>query len=223
MMSRRELIGSSIGLAAFSVLPAPPAMAAIPDIVPVPDSRLAKAATALMDSGGSPEWADHCRRAYQFGALLMQKAGVHRYDRELAYLSSILHDLALTPKYPGPEEFPIRGARLAGEFLSDQGLGAADVQLVQYAIRYHLDIGITDYRPEVRIVPTGSLCDLTGAGLHLLDRRQIQAILDYAPRHEFKKEFIRSSNGERRKLPLAPSSCLGLLLQPAVLAAPFES
>ncbi|RJQ66964.1 HD domain-containing protein [Pseudonocardiaceae bacterium YIM PH 21723] len=224
MISRRNVIGSALGVAGIGVLGLPrQALAAVPDLFPVPDSRLVKAATALMESGGSPVFTNHSQRVYQFGALLLKKAGIRSFDRELAYLGCILHDLAWTPKFKGPEEFMYRGANMAGEFLSANGVGVADIKVVQTAIINHTDIGALDPRPEVQIVELGAVCDFNGVGVEFLDARQVRRILDYAPRLDCKNEAIATMDEEADKHPLGRIACKRPLFDVMWRNAPFDS
>jgi hypothetical protein len=138
--------------------------------IPIPDSRAAREATALLREYGTPLLFAHSLRVYLFGAL----RGRHRRlkpDPELLYLGAVFHDLGLTPKYRSPDHrFEVDSANAARDFLRAHGIKEQDVGVVWDAIALHTTPEIPWHkRPEVALVQGGVEVDRPGV------RRRLRA------------------------------------------------
>ena len=89
--------------------------------IKAPDSKIAREAEELARSVSNDILFNHVMRCYWFGELFARKHDV-KVDSELMFLSSVLHDLGLTPQAPGPRRFEIEGAGAARKFLVDKGV-----------------------------------------------------------------------------------------------------
>ena len=67
----------------------------LPEDWAIPDSELATNAAALVYKLSSPMLFAHVHRTYCFAAVLAARNGM-KFDRELVYVASVLHDLGLT-------------------------------------------------------------------------------------------------------------------------------
>lgn len=89
--------------------------------VGAPDSELCQRATALVAELSPSFLFNHCARSFLFADAI----GKHdrlQYDRELLYLSAMLHDLGLTDAYVGADQrFELEGADRARAFLVERG------------------------------------------------------------------------------------------------------
>ena len=80
--------------------------------VPVgaPDTELCQRATVFVAELSPPFLFNHCARSFLFADAIGKRDGLH-YDRELLYLSAMLHDLELTDSYLGADQrFELEGA-----------------------------------------------------------------------------------------------------------------
>src|ERR1700754_5111422 len=97
--------------------------------IAIPDSKIAKEATELLLEHGTEFIYNHSLRVFIFSALNGNRRGL-TYDPELLYVSSIFHDLGLTPHYSSPDKrFEVDGANAARDFLEGHGLPPATLQL----------------------------------------------------------------------------------------------
>src|SRR6202521_4602964 len=100
----------------------------------IPDGKLAREVTELVRDTESPLLFHHSTRVYFFGAL----AGIRKrlkFDRELLYVGAMFHDMGLTEKYrSATERFEVDSANAAREFLRQQGIDEAAVEIVWDAI-----------------------------------------------------------------------------------------
>ncbi|WP_435245596.1 HD domain-containing protein [Streptomyces sp. NRRL F-5630] len=177
--------------------------------VRIPDSELARAAAAFARKVSSETLFHHVMRSYVFGSLLFDRRGV-RYDRELAFLAAVLHDLGLVPAYRTPEaRFEVDGADAAQAFLREQRVPAARVAVVWDAIALHTDIGIaTRKRPEIALTAVGSGMDFSGNGLDRIPSDALEEILAAFPRAGFKQDALDTM------LSLCRTKPMSLLMHP---------
>lgn len=131
-------------------------------IPPLPDTPVARSALALVRRTESAATANHSVRSALFARLCADHQGAlpgRDYDPELLFLACVLHDIGLTEAGDRHQRFEVDGADTAAEFLTGQGLPAADVDAVWEAIALHTSPGIAERR--------GTLCALvrTGVGM----------------------------------------------------------
>jgi len=90
---------------------------AVLDHLGVPDSEMAQKATAWAASL-QPDFVQyHGLRSFAFGVALGEYHNV-RFDREMLYIASILHDISLaSPSCDGPGSFEVEAARCAHNWL----------------------------------------------------------------------------------------------------------
>ncbi|WP_437335401.1 HD domain-containing protein [Sorangium sp. So ce394] len=166
-----------------------------------PDTRLAQDATALAREVSAPYLFHHVMRSYYFGELAARQSGL-ACDRELLYLSVVLHDLGLTERFAGPERFEVDGANAARTFLAERGLPREKASLVWDAIALHTSLGIAPHKePEVAIAHLGIGIDYGGVGLEALPRGAVEEILRAYPRLEMKQDFRRALCGVVERKP----------------------
>ena len=110
--------------------------------VGAPDSELCQRATALVAELSPLFLFNHCARSFLFGDAIGKRDGL-QYDRELLYLSAILHDLGLTDAYVGGDQrFEVEGADRARAFLVEHGLPEGKADVVWDAIALNTSFGI---------------------------------------------------------------------------------
>jgi hypothetical protein len=101
-----------------------------------PDSSIARQAEELARAVSSDMLFNHVMRCYWFGELFARRDGV-KIDRELMFLSAVLHDLGLTSHASGPHRFEIEGAGAARAFLAGRDVPQGRAQAVWDNIALH--------------------------------------------------------------------------------------
>lgn len=130
--------------------------------VQMPDSALCLAATELAERVSEPFLFNHVMRACVYAECLGRQRK-ERYDRELLYVATLLHDLGLTHLAPLQQRFEVEGADLAKEFLARQGMSEAALELAWDAIALHTTAGIpTRKDPVIALCHLGTACDVRG-------------------------------------------------------------
>jgi hypothetical protein len=155
-----------------------------------PDSFLAQKAVDLAFRVSPAVVWNHVLRTFVFGALV-GKAQSLRYDEELFFLASVLHDLGLTAEFRGAERFEVVGADAADAFLKDQGVDPERREIIWDAIAFHTSVGIASRkRPEIALVHIGAGVDVIGLELDRLPPAVVAETIEAFPRHDFKRTFF---------------------------------
>ncbi len=195
-----------------------------PDTHRAPDSQLAKDAFELAARLSPPMLLNHTLRTYHFGAIIAARDGL-RFDRELVYVASLLHDLGLTAEHENdPGSFKWVGARLARDFGVERGMESVRADLLHDAVALHSSVGLASTRePEVAIVHYGAGADLLGARVDEIPKGDLDRLLAEWPRAGFKHDFPGCLE---RQVELKPNShiagAMGLGLATLARSAPFD-
>lgn len=166
--------------------------------ITVPDTALARAATALVrDASDDPLIGDtlfhHSRRVFFWGMLKSRSRGLE-VDPELAYVGGMFHDLGLTQKFRTTDQrFEIDGADAAYSFLREHGRSEADSRNVWLAIALHTTPEIPLHlAPEVGVVTLGVETDVLGLELEQVAEADRQAVVEAHPRPDFKRQILHA-------------------------------
>jgi hypothetical protein len=161
--------------------------------VTVPDTKLARDATALVRESTTDLIYNHSRRVFYFGSLQAPNRGLS-FDPELLYIGAMFHDLGLNEEFRSSgRRFEVDSAGEARRFLQSYGVPEDSVRRVWTAIALHTTPGIPEFmEPEVALVTAGVEYDVLGIGYHDLsdaDRAEITAL---HPRPDFKRRILEA-------------------------------
>lgn len=201
-----------------------------------PDSAIARQAAALAEQAHTRPILNHVHRTWWFAEFLGRKREM-KYDRELVYLASLLHDLGLSHDHAADKRFEVDGADAAGRFLHAHHYPKAKTEMVWDAIALHSAADIADRRePEVALVHFGAHVDVMGLRMDEISPQLIDDTLALYPRVGFKKAFTEALAEVARKKPHTAIGTgladIGRRLVPGLeipnvcdllLGAPFES
>ncbi len=157
----------------------------------IPDSVLAKEATAILREHSTELLLNHSVRVYMFAAEQGRQQGL-RFDAELLYVAAAFHDLGLIKKFSSQNErFEVDGANAARQFLTAHNVPEEQVQTVWQAIALHTTPGITQHmRPEVALLYSGVGLDVLGRGFDQFPAEVRDEIVARYPRKRFREDFI---------------------------------
>lgn len=171
------------------------------DDLVIPDSALAHRAVDLVAEVSPVFLLNHGLRSFAFGAALGRRDGL-RFDRELLFLATVLHDLGLTGRFGGPDAFELQGARAARGFLVGQGVDARRADLVHEAIALHASIGVASRgAPEVQLCHHGAGVDVAGLRIYDMKAQDVARIVEAWPRAGFKQGFAPMIAEQARQKP----------------------
>jgi hypothetical protein len=162
--------------------------------VVIPDSKLAREVTELVQDTESPLLFHHSSRVYYWGALTGRRRGL-RFDRELLYAGAMFHDMGLTPKYASAHErFEVDGANTARDFLRSHGIPEQDIETVWTAIALHTTPGIPPHmHPVIALLTAGVEMDVLGIAFSEFTDAEREAVVRAHPRPgRFKEEIIQA-------------------------------
>ena len=203
-MQRSELLNSLYAIA--DEVPVGAGVAAPPSPVAgiaVPDSRLAREATAVAARAEAPEIFNHSIRSFFFSQLA-SKAGRIDHDVELVYVATILHDVGLTEAHMSERErFEVDGANVARDLVKRHDAADNRSDLVWDAVVMHYSSELAKWKqPEVQLVNAGIAVDF-GYGLGDLAREDVVAVLMAAPRTGFVPAFLAAVTAVATRKPFA--------------------
>src|SRR5262245_6481858 len=144
-----------------------------------PDSALCRRATELVAELSPPFLFNHCVRTFLFGDALGKRDSL-KYDRELLYLSALLHDLGLTDSIArGGQRFEVEGADRARAFVAEHGPPDDKADIVWDAIALNTSFGIALRKgSEVALTHLGASADFLGTRLADIGPRTVDQILN---------------------------------------------
>jgi hypothetical protein len=161
--------------------------------VTVPDTELARRATALVREAADDTLFHHSRRVFLWGSLKAAARGPAA-DPELAYVGALFHDLGLTAAHRTKgQRFELDGADLARAFLLEHGRSEAEARDVWLAIALHTTPEVPlRLAPEVAVVTLGVETDVLGLDLAEITDGQRAEVLAAHPRPDFKNRILRA-------------------------------
>lgn len=171
--------------------------------VRVPVGRAAEAARLVCEEYADDALYHHSVRSYFFGAAWAETRGLD-FDRELFFVSALLHDLALTPPFDSHTlSFEEAGGHLARVFTAGLGwLGretrsGGRTDRAPYAGRCRAG----SRRGEPTSLQVGTSADVSGAGLEDFDASFRDALVEAYPRLGFAKSFVHLFQGQAERKP----------------------
>jgi hypothetical protein len=161
--------------------------------IAIPDSALAREATAFVRDIESDLLYHHSLRVFVFGSLQGLRRGL-AYDPEMLYVGAMFHDVGLVEGHRSAHDrFEVDGANAAREFLAQRGVPAEAVRVVWDAIALHTTPGIPEHKEaEVALVTAGVELDVLGIGYGDITDAQRDEVLSALPRVDFKEQIIRA-------------------------------
>ncbi|GEL25224.1 phosphohydrolase [Pseudonocardia sulfidoxydans NBRC 16205] len=163
--------------------------------ISIPDTALAREATALVRGVEDDTLFDHSRRVYLWGSLKAAARGLD-VDPELAYVGGLFHDLGLTSAYASKDRrFEIDGADAARSFLRDHGRSETEAGNVWLGIALHTTPEVPLHlAPEVAVVTLGVETDVLGLDLDEITPEQRAEVVAAHPRPDFKNRILQAFN-----------------------------
>jgi ketosteroid isomerase-like protein len=136
------------------------------DLLPLPDSEIARAAYAFTEYVTADFVFNHSVRSYVFATAQAKHRGLQAntdYDDELVFLSCLLHDIGLSEVGNGDQRFEVDGADTAADFLRGHGVDDTRIATVWDAIALHTSQGIASRKSlEVALTQAGIATDILG-------------------------------------------------------------
>ncbi|MCM3626145.1 HD domain-containing protein [Paenibacillus glycanilyticus] len=161
--------------------------------IKIPDSKLAVEAAELLREHGDDLLWNHSNRVFLFSAMKGNLNQI-KYDPELLYISSLFHDIGLTPAFRSDDKrFEVDGANAARSFLKSRGVPEEYIRLVWDAVALHTTVGIVEYKEtEVALMNFGVGYDVVGKNFDLISEEAREQIVKAFPRNNFKQDILHA-------------------------------
>jgi hypothetical protein len=132
---------------------------------------------------------NHVTRSWIFAAKLGVRGG-DQFDADVVGVSTLLHDIGMTPHGDGPHRFEVNGAEVARAFVRDLGFDDRRAQLVWDAVALHVTHSISLHKEtEVALASRGIGVDFGVGDYASVAPEEIAAVLAMAPRLDMKRRF----------------------------------
>jgi hypothetical protein len=170
--------------------------------VRAPAGRAAEAARLVCEEYADDALYHHSVRSYFFGAAWAEGRGLD-FDRELFFVSALLHDLGLVPPFDSHTlSFEEAGGHLARVFTVGLGWPAERRDRAAELIVLHMRDDVAPERDvESRLLQVGTSADVSGAGLEAFDPPFMEALVEAYPRLGFAKSFVRLFQDQAERKP----------------------
>ncbi len=192
--------------------------------MPVPDSPLARRARELIGGVAPPALVNHSVRCYAWAVALAGHDSLE-FDREILYVSAMLHDIGLVPAYDLGGSYEVDGAIAAERLVREAAEPEERGRAIYDAIALHNDDAMPpDPASEVVLLWDATGVDVTGERLEDVRPEIVAAVLGAYPRLDFKREFGARFLDQATRKPASKAAGMakaGLL--EAIALAPFES
>ena len=167
-----------------------------------PDTKVCIAAMELAREHSPPFLFNHVMRTFAFGRAAAALQGT-KYDEEMFFLGSVMHDLGLVEKFIREDRFEIDGADAAAEFLSQQGYSDKKIAVIWDAIALHATLHVPQRKqPEIALVQLGAGIDVGAMPRSLVTPETVEIILAEYPRLGYKKAFLAAMGAVIRRKPM---------------------
>jgi hypothetical protein len=156
-----------------------------------PDSQAARSAAKIVGELTPPMVANHSHRTFAFAAAVAAHDGL-RYDREVVYVASLLHDAYFDkPRaLDRPHCFTLPAADRAISLGAEHGWDERRRELAAEAITLHLNLRPPRGSAEAYVVFVGARLDTVGYRYGDLHPDTVQAVRERHPRLALKRECL---------------------------------
>ena len=167
-----------------------------------PDTDVCVAALELAREHSPPFLFNHVMRTFAFGRDAGALQGA-KYDQEMLFLGSMLHDLGLVEAFVGDDRYEIDGADAAADFLSKRGYSDRKIAVIWDAIALHTTLGVSQRKqPEIALLHVGAGIDVGAIPRSLVTPESMEIILAEFPRLGFKQAFLEAMGTVIRRKPM---------------------
>jgi hypothetical protein len=168
----------------------------------LPVGRAAEAARLVCAEHADVALYHHSLRSYFFGAAWARARALH-FDRELFFVSAMLHDLALTPAFDSHAlPFEEAGGHLARVFTAGLGWPPERRDRAAEVIVLHMRADVApEADPESHLLQVGTSADVSGTGLDAFEPSFSEALVAAYPRLGFAESFLRLFRDQAERKP----------------------
>lgn len=188
------------------------------------DTPATHAAREVVTQYSSPALVNHCERAYLWSAALGELTGL-RYDRELLYVASMVHDLGLVRAFDNHlAPFEDAGGDVGWVFAAGAGwpLGRR-IRVKEIVVRHMWDEVDPSFDAEGHLLCEGTGLDITGRNAHVWPGSFRAEVIERFPRLGLPAEFMAAFEDQARRKPgCAAAAAIAAGLADRIVANPLD-
>lgn len=160
------------------------------DALLTPPTAVAARALGVVRAWSAPALANHCLRSWAWATVIADASGLEP-DRELLFVSAMLHDLGVTPSFDAHAvPFEDAGGAVGSVFALGAGWDAARARRVGEVIERHMWTSVDpDVDVEGHLLEVATSLDVSGAGFDLVPDAVLRAVTAAVPRLDFSSAF----------------------------------
>ena len=159
--------------------------------IPRPDSAAARAALELATEYHSPSLLNHVHRSWLWAEGLATLEGRHGVDRELLYVSAMLHDIGIVPAFDNHTlAYEDAGGHVAVALTAGAGWPTARrTRAHEVIVRHNWPSVDPDYDEESYLLEVATGIDISGSRLDTLPLSFRREVIAAYPRLDLAREF----------------------------------
>ena len=190
----RLLCGSNIHTAKYSSILS----------IEIPKSKLVEDALLFAKDELDETMFNHSNRVFLIGSVLSQDQFPEwEIDMEKYFLTSILHDIGVAPKYhlTTKMSFEFKGGLISHNFITSNKGSDEIADEVSEAIIRHTDFVDGKISPLGQLIQLSTTLDVIGSNPDLYNAKTIAEIVDKWPRKNFNNHFAELMETEMKHKP----------------------
>jgi hypothetical protein len=170
--------------------------------IPQPDSAAAHAALEVVTAFSSPSLVNHCERSYLLAAAYGLTHDI-RFDAELLYVASMLHDLGLEAEFDNVTiPFEAAGGHVAWVFAAGAGWPEnRRVRTAEIVVRHMSDEVDPAADAEGYLLAVATSLDISGRRPEAWPEPLLRGVVSRHPRLDLGNEFVRCFEDQARRKP----------------------
>ena len=159
--------------------------------IPAPDSAAARAALELATEYHTPALLNHVLRSWLWAEGFATVEGLHGIDRELLYVSAVLHDIGIVPAFDNHTlAYEDAGGHVAKALTAGAGWPAARrTRAHEVIVRHNWPEVDPAFDPEGHLLEIATALDISGVRPDVLDEPFRREVLAAFPRLTLATEF----------------------------------
>ncbi len=179
------------------------------DALLAPPTPVAARALDVLRAWSPPALVNHCLRSWAWGSVIASSTGLEP-DRELLFVSAVLHDLGLTPSFDAHAvAFEAAGGAVGTVFALGAGWDAGRARRVGAVIERHMWTAVDpDLDVEGHLLEVATSLDVSGTGFDRVPEAVLRAVADALPRLDFSTSFAALVHGQADRDPSSAAARL---------------
>ncbi|GGK98154.1 hypothetical protein JOE58_003408 [Curtobacterium luteum] len=179
------------------------------DALLTPPTAVAARALEVVRTWSPTALVNHCLRSWAWASVIASSAGLEP-DRELLFVSAMLHDLGVTPSFDAHTiPFEDAGGAVGSVFALGAGWDPARARRVGEVIERHMWTSVDpDVDVEGHLLEVATSLDVSGVGFDLVPPDVLRTVTAAVPRLDFSATFAGRIHEQAGRKPGSPAGRL---------------